>query len=177
MPWARCAFGNVLILHCFWSPAKRAWGDFHKKSRLPISGQWGIQEEGLKNWRLPKSNDIKSLYGVLLFQKKGLRSEFCGDCSWAQGAQCKLGWIIQFSVFNGCNKFDKIVWIGLKFDQTLTLIIALECSQAINAWKSMPHQSKLFCNAGFELLYSYCTPEVQTPKTTRHQKFVQMKSF
>ena len=86
-------------------------------------------------------------------------------------------WIIQFSVFNGCNKFDKIVWIGLKFDQTLTLIIALECSQAINAWKSMPHQSKLFCNAGFELLYSYCTPEVQTPKTTRHQKFVQMKSF
>ena len=109
--------------------------------------------------------------------KKGQRSEFCGDCSWAQGAQCKLGWIIQFSVFNGCNKFDKIVWIGLKFDQTLTLIIALECSQAINAWKSMPHQSKLFCNAGFELLYSYCTPEVQTPKTTKHQKFVQMKSF
>ena len=139
MPWARCAFGNVLILHCFWCPAKRAWGDFHKKSCLSISGQWGIQEEGLKNWRLPKLNDIKSLYGVLLFQKKGLRSEFCGDCSWAQGAQCKLGWIIQFSVFNGCNKFDKIVWIGLKFDQTLTLIIALECSQGIKALQKLSY--------------------------------------
>ena len=134
----------------------------------------------MKNWSLPELNYIKSLYEVLLFQKRSalrillrlLMSSRSSVQTWVNNSI-----LLTDSVYNGCNKFDKIVWISLKFDQTLTLIIALECSQAINAWKSMPHQSKLFCNAGFELLYSYCTPEVQTPKTTRHQKFVQMKSF
>ena len=72
------------------------------------------------------------------------------------------------SVSNGCNKFDKIAWIGLKFDQTLTLIIALECSQSLNAWKTIPRQSKIFCNAGFELLYSYCTPNIKKQQNTRN---------
>ena len=58
---------------------------------LPISGQWGIREEGLKNLRLPELNDIKSLYGVWLFQKKVCAQNFAETAHELKELSANLG--------------------------------------------------------------------------------------